>query len=160
MVYQIMLFFSIFLIFRLNCISQSLFSETPELSYHLPYPAACDLAYPLFCLQFPSKTPLFTCNFRQKHRFLLVIFVDKDFYAWQDGRSEVEFVRNIEGDILPIEVKSGNVTHAKSLQKFIEKYKSKYRTIMSGRPFKIDQRNGVHNYPLYLASRFPIGEQK
>lgn len=82
----------------------------------------------------------------------------KELYAWQDGRSEVEFVRNMDGDILPIEVKSGNVTHAKSLQKFIEKYSSKYRTIMSGRPFKIDQRNGVHNYPLYLASRFPIGD--
>ncbi len=80
----------------------------------------------------------------------------KDLYSWQDGRSEVEFVRNIEGDILPIEVKSGNVTHAKSLQKFVEKYHSKYRTIMSGRPFKIDFRNNIHNYPLYLASRFPI----
>lgn len=80
----------------------------------------------------------------------------KDLYSWQDGRSEVELVRNIEGDILPIEVKSGNVSHAKSLQKFVAKYKSKYRTIMSGRPFKIDLRNGVHCYPLYLASRFPI----
>lgn len=80
----------------------------------------------------------------------------KDLYAWQEGRSEVEFVRNIDGDILPIEVKSGNVTHAKSLQKFVEKYSSKYRTIMSGRPFKIDQRNGIHSYPLYLASRFPV----
>lgn len=80
----------------------------------------------------------------------------KDLYAWQEGRSEVEFVRNINGDILPIEVKSGNVTHAKSLQKFVEKYKSRYRTIISGREFKIDKRNGIHNYPLYLASRFPI----
>jgi uncharacterized protein len=79
-----------------------------------------------------------------------------DLYSWQEGRTEVEFVRNINGDILPIEVKSGNVTHAKSLQKFVEKYKSKYRTIMSGRPFKIDVPNGVHSYPLYLASRFPI----
>ena len=77
-----------------------------------------------------------------------------DLYSWQEGRTEVEFVRNIKGDILPIEVKSGNVTHAKSLQKFVEKYKSKYRTIMSGRPFKIDVPNGVHSYPLYLASKF------
>lgn len=80
----------------------------------------------------------------------------KELYTWQDGRSEVEFVRNVNGDILPIEVKSGHVTHAKSLQKFVEKYSSKYRTIMSGRPFKIDLRNGVHCYPLYLANRFPI----
>lgn len=82
----------------------------------------------------------------------------KEMYAWQDGRSEVEFIRNIHGNILPIEVKSGHVTHAKSLHKFAEKYSSKYRTIMSGRPFKIDLRNGIHNYPLYLASRFPIEE--
>lgn len=80
----------------------------------------------------------------------------KEMYAWQEDRSEVEFIRNIHGDILPIEVKSGNVTHAKSLQKFVDKYSPKYRTIMSGRPFKIDERNGIHNYPLYLASRFPI----
>jgi len=27
---------------------------------------------------------------------------------------------------------------------------------MSGRVFQIDERNGIHHYPLYLASRFPI----
>lgn len=80
----------------------------------------------------------------------------KELYTWQHGRTEVEFIREVNGDILPIEVKSGNVTHAASLQKFMEKHASKYRTIMSGRPFKIDQRNNVHSYPLYLASRFPI----
>lgn len=91
--------------------------------------------------------------------FVIQEFVSTDcnnLYSWQEGRTEVEFVRNMDGDILPIEVKSGNVTHAKSLQKFVEKYKSKYRTIMSGRPLKIDVRNGVHSYPLYLASQFPI----
>ncbi len=80
----------------------------------------------------------------------------REMYTWQDGRTEVEFIRNIQGNILPIEVKSGNVTHAKSLQKYVEKYSPKYRTIMSGRPFKIDQGNRVHCYPLYLASRFPV----
>ncbi len=82
----------------------------------------------------------------------------KELFTWQDGRSEVEFIRNIEGDILPIEVKSGTVTHAKSLQKFMEKYHCKYRTIMSGRPLLIDLRNGFENYPLYLASRFPLSK--
>ena len=80
----------------------------------------------------------------------------RNLYSWQEDRSEVEFLHAVDGDILPIEVKSGNVTHAKSLQKFVDKYHPKYRTIMSGRPFKIDQRNGIHCYPLYLASRFPI----
>lgn len=81
----------------------------------------------------------------------------KELYSWQHDRSEVEFLRNIDGDILPIEVKSGTVTHAKSLQRYVDKYSPKYRTIMSGRPLKIDSRNGVHCYPLYLASRFPLG---
>lgn len=80
----------------------------------------------------------------------------RNLYSWQEGRSEVEFLRDVDGNILPIEVKSGFVTHAKSLQKFVEKYHPKYRTIMSGRPFRIDQQNGVHCYPLYLASQFPI----
>lgn len=93
--------------------------------------------------------------------FVLQEFVSshcKDLYSWQEDRSEVEFVRNIGGDILPIEVKSGNVTHAKSLQKYVEKFKPKYRTIMSGRPYKIDTRNEIHCYPLYLASRFPVSD--
>lgn len=91
--------------------------------------------------------------------FIMQEFVSancKEIYSWQEGRSEVEFIRNVCGDILPIEVKSGSVTHARSLQKFVEKYPSKYRTIMSARSFKIDKRNAIHSYPLYLASRFPI----
>lgn len=80
----------------------------------------------------------------------------RDLYSWQEERFEVDFVRDIDGDIFPIEVKSGHVKHSKSLQKFVEKYGASYRTIMSGRPFKIDERNGIDIYPLYLASRFPI----
>lgn len=80
----------------------------------------------------------------------------KENYSWQEGHAEVEFVKNIDGDILPIEVKSGNVTHAKSLQKFVEKYSSKYRTIISGKELMIDKRNEIYNYPLYLAQKFPL----
>lgn len=80
----------------------------------------------------------------------------KDLFSWQEGRTEVEFLRNVEGYILPIEVKSGPVRRAKSLQRYVEKFSPKYRTIMSGRPFKIDLTNHVHCYPLYLASQFPI----
>ena len=29
----------------------------------------------------------------------------RNLYSWQDGRSEIEFLRDVDGDILPIEVK-------------------------------------------------------
>ncbi|EKD49975.1 MAG: ATPase [uncultured bacterium] len=77
-------------------------------------------------------------------------------YAWRENTSEVEFIREVAGDILPIEVKSGWVTQAKSLKVFAEKYKSKFRTIMSANPLHVDEENKVHRYALYLAARFPL----
>ena len=77
-------------------------------------------------------------------------------YSWQENRAEVEFLRTDNGHVLPIEVKSGWVKHAKSLQTFAEKYQVPYRTIMSAESLFIDVPNRVHHYPLYLASRFPL----
>jgi len=79
-------------------------------------------------------------------------------FTWQEGRSELEFVREVEGEILPVEIKSGWVTKSKSLNKFSEKYKVPYRTIMSANNLHIDKKNKLHRYPLYLASRFPLEE--
>jgi len=80
----------------------------------------------------------------------------KDLYCWKERTAEVEFLREIEGDVLPIEIKSGWVTQAKSIKVFCSKYHSKYRTIISANNLMIDQTNKVHRYPLYLASRFPL----
>lgn len=81
--------------------------------------------------------------------------VDK-LFAWKKGKSEVEFIREIKGERIPIEVKSGSNTKAKSIQIFMEKYKSPYRVILSGNNFGIDQEKHVHRYPIYTASLFPI----
>ncbi|MCL5260777.1 MAG: AAA family ATPase, partial [Gammaproteobacteria bacterium] len=43
-------------------------------------------------------------------------------YAWQGRHAEVEFVCEVNGKLIPIEVKSGNITHAKSLKSFIDRY--------------------------------------
>ena len=77
-------------------------------------------------------------------------------YSWKKNTAEVEFVIDNNGDVLPIEVKSGWITQAKSLKVFNERYKPKYKTIMSAKNLKIDIQNKTHNYPLYLASRFPL----
>ena len=77
-------------------------------------------------------------------------------YSWTERTAEVEFVREVEGAIIPIEVKSGWVTQAKSLTVYCKKYSPSYRVILSAKPLVIDDQ--VQCLPLYLASYFPLSE--
>ena len=79
-------------------------------------------------------------------------------FCWRETTAEVEFLREIEGKIYPIEVKSGWVTKSKSLNIFDRKYSPDYRVVMSARNLKINRDRKLHYYPLYLAARFPIPE--
>jgi len=78
----------------------------------------------------------------------------KELYCWKEGSAEVEFLREINGEVLPIEIKSGGVTQAKSIKVFARKYRSRYRTIFSANNLFIDPSNKVHRYPLYLVGDF------
>ncbi|KPA11649.1 ATPase AAA [Candidatus Magnetomorum sp. HK-1] len=80
----------------------------------------------------------------------------KEVYSWKERTAEVEFLREVNGDVLPIEVKSGWVTQAKSLKVFSQKYQPPYRTIMSANNLFVDHKNKLHRYPLYFASKFPL----
>ncbi len=77
----------------------------------------------------------------------------ESLYSWQENKSEVEFLFEYKGEILPVEVKSGQVTKAKSLQKFCEKYHPFCRVILSAKPLCIDEQHKIHHYPLYLVSK-------
>jgi hypothetical protein len=77
-------------------------------------------------------------------------------YSWREKTAEVEFLREKHGKVLPVEVKSGWVTQAKSLKVFSDKYNPPYRTVMSAKNLNIDHKNRIHHYPLYLAARFPL----
>jgi len=79
--------------------------------------------------------------------------------SWRERRAEVEFLKEENGNVYPIEVKSGWVTQAKSLRVFSEKYRSPYRTIMSAGNISIDTNHRVHRYPLYLAGKFPLRDR-
>lgn len=58
-------------------------------------------------------------NFVQQE--LTAIGVDPS-YSWNDARAEIEFIISTdEGEIIPVEVKSGKRTRAKSLTSYIEK---------------------------------------
>jgi predicted AAA+ superfamily ATPase len=71
-------------------------------------------------------------------------------YSWADSRSEVEFLQLDNADIIPIEVKSGQVTRAKSLQTYAEKYHPPYQVILSAKP-PSSQGGFIRHYPLYFA---------
>lgn len=83
----------------------------------------------------------------------------KELYSWQGANSEIEFLREIDGQIIPIEVKSGNITQAKSLKSYIDKYKPPYSIILSAKNLYIDKIRNVNYYPLYLAYKLPLKNQ-
>lgn len=71
-------------------------------------------------------------------------------YYWTSGATaEVDFVTEIEGNVVPIEVKSGTNVKAKSLQTFRDKYQPKLSIRYSMKP--LEYNNGLLNMPVYLA---------
>ncbi|MCP5050888.1 MAG: ATP-binding protein [bacterium] len=80
----------------------------------------------------------------------------KQLYAWMSNTAEVEFIREVDGDVYPIEVKAGHSGKLKSLNVFAEKYPIKYRTRISARNLEFNDQAKIHSYPLYLTHRFPL----
>ncbi len=72
-------------------------------------------------------------------------------FCWQGKSSEIEFVRDHEGEIVPLEVKSGTNTKSKSLSVFIEKYKPQLSVKISAKKFHFDKTNQRLSLPLYAA---------
>lgn len=67
---------------------------------------------------------------------------------WQsDGKAEVDFVLQIDGKVVPVEVKKGKRNRSKSLAVFAERYKSEYALRISKKNFGFE--NGIKSVPLY-----------
>lgn len=111
----------------------------------------------------PAKTIL-DYDYGTYKGFFAENFVTQEFQAshrdnlacWREGRAEVEFITEVDGQVVPIEVKSGWVTQAKSLKVFADKYHPPFSVVFSARNPGIDPQRRKHSYPLYLASRFPL----
>ena len=74
----------------------------------------------------------------------------KELYYWQLGNYyEVDFVINVDGDIIPVEVKASDNTTSKSLNYYIERYKPKYAIRLSTKNFGFS--NKIKAIPLYAA---------
>ena len=78
--------------------------------------------------------------------------IKTNLYSWDEGSAEIEFLRQTDEGIIPVEVKSGWMTRAKSLQSFIERYQPKHSVILSARNYHLDQVQKIYYYPLYLAN--------
>lgn len=73
--------------------------------------------------------------------------------SWQENHSEIEFLFQSHGDVIPIEVKSSTVTRAKSLRKYIDKYKPRISIILSANTPHMNRNKTVLHLPLYLAEK-------
>ena len=73
-------------------------------------------------------------------------------YSWEQNQAQIEFVvRNNCGDIVPVEVKSGKRTQAKSLASYIKRYKPNLAIKLIGAR---GAKHGIMNtVPLYYASK-------
>jgi predicted AAA+ superfamily ATPase len=68
-------------------------------------------------------------------------------YWNSEGKAEVDFVLQLDGKVVPIEVKKGRRNRAKSLGVFMEKYKSEYAIKISKKNFGFE--NNIKSVPLY-----------
>lgn len=86
-------------------------------------------------------------------QYVLQQLAGRTMYYWTSGaQSEVDFVAQINGRIVPIEVKSGENVKAKSLRVYRDRYQPELavRFSMKG----LERNGGLLNMPLYLTWLF------
>jgi len=81
------------------------------------------------------------------------LLTKKRLFSWEEGEAEVEFLLEEKGKVIPIEVKSGWSTRAKSLQSFKEKYRPPFQIILSAKNYAFDKGRQTYYYPLYLSGQ-------
>lgn len=75
---------------------------------------------------------------------------NRELYYWQlNSMYEVDFLINVDGDIIPIEVKASDNTTSKSLNYYVQRFKPKYSIRISTKNFGFS--NGIKSVPLYAA---------
>lgn len=83
----------------------------------------------------------------------IIKHTETNIYSWHQNSAEIEFLVEKDGDIIPLEVKAGISTKAKSLKVYIDRYAPSFSVLLSGRAV-ISLKNKHLQLPLYLAQRF------
>jgi len=82
-----------------------------------------------------------------------VVAFGKVSYSWEYARSEIEFLyKTNDGAIIPVEVKSGKRTRAKSLNVYVNRYQPKATIKLIGSTGSLDDPKAIV-LPLYYASK-------
>lgn len=71
----------------------------------------------------------------------------KELYYYNFDKYEIDFLIKIDGNIVPVEVKSGKRTNSKSLNEYIKKYNPEYSIRISSKNFGFE--NNIKSVPLY-----------
>ncbi len=71
----------------------------------------------------------------------------KELYYYTFDKYEINFLIKIEGDVIPVEVKSGRRTNSKSLNEYVRKYNPKLSIRISSKNFGLE--NNIKSVPLY-----------
>lgn len=83
----------------------------------------------------------------------LIALYGSPSYSWEYARSEIEFVFKAQsGDIVPIEVKSGKRTRAKSLDVYVQRYHPTKTVKLIGSTGSVENPKAIV-LPLYYASK-------
>ena len=73
---------------------------------------------------------------------------NEEIYYYKDDKNiEIDFILKLKGNIIPVEVKSGNRTKSTSLNNYVKIYKPPYSIRISTKNFGFD--NGIKSVPLY-----------
>lgn len=75
--------------------------------------------------------------------------IGKELYYYTFGRYEINFLIKIDGEIIPVEVKSGNRNRSKSLNEYTSKYKNSFSIRIQGKNFGFE--NNIKSVPFYAA---------
>lgn len=79
-----------------------------------------------------------------------------ELYYWgrkeKNSTAEIDYLLEIEGKIIPVEITSGPTGHMKSMRIFIEKYHSKLALKISQVPFEVG--NPIISLPFYGINSF------
>ena len=75
------------------------------------------------------------------------------YWGREKSRAELDFITQCNGEIVPIEVKSGQRTKAKSLQVYINEYNPAHAVRASLRNYGAE--GGLYSVPLYMISDLP-----
>jgi len=76
---------------------------------------------------------------------------NQKLYSWIERNSQIEFLTSRDDKIIPLEVKAGIRTQAKSLQQYIKKYSPNDAIILSKKNIASNKDSVVKYFPLYMA---------